>query len=82
MDKLFCLFEVLAERPGMGHKRRDLTNFPLLFFSEGAYVVIYRNQTTHIESWLLPMALVTSHSAHPSTHITEQQNIDQDQSVR
>ncbi len=39
---LFEAFETIARRPGIGHRREDLTGFPLLFWTEGAYVIIYR----------------------------------------
>ena len=32
----------LARTPDIGHKREDLTRFPLPFFPVGAYLVIYR----------------------------------------
>ncbi len=40
--RLFDAFEALARNPGMGHKREDLTNFPVLFWPVGDYLVIYR----------------------------------------
>jgi antitoxin ParD1/3/4/toxin ParE1/3/4 len=40
--KLFGAFESLGETPGMGHKREDLTHYPLLFWPVGAYLIIYR----------------------------------------
>ncbi|HEX4757918.1 MAG TPA: type II toxin-antitoxin system RelE/ParE family toxin [Terracidiphilus sp.] len=42
--KLFEAFEVLARTPGMGHKRDDLTTYPILFWPVGAYLVLYREQ--------------------------------------
>jgi plasmid stabilization system protein ParE len=35
--------------PGIGHKREDLTALPVLFWSVGAYLVIYRIQSAGIE---------------------------------
>lgn len=49
IERLFNAFETLAIQPGMGHTRRDLTSLPLLFWPVGAYVVIYRRQSTKIE---------------------------------
>lgn len=46
---LFESFEELAHFPGMGHKREDLTNFPVLFWPVGNYLVIYRGQQNPIE---------------------------------
>ncbi len=40
--KLFDAFEGIGRMPGIGHKREDLTNFPVLFSSVGAYMIIYR----------------------------------------
>jgi plasmid stabilization system protein ParE len=31
IGKLFDAFEALEQAPGMGHKREDLTTFPVLF---------------------------------------------------
>ncbi len=46
---LFDAFEALARNPGMGHKREDLTNFPLLFWPVGNYLVIYRGEKSPIQ---------------------------------
>jgi len=32
IEKLFDAFEALARAPGMGHKREDLTDYPVLFW--------------------------------------------------
>ena len=47
--KLFHAFEALAETPGMGHKRADLTEHPVLFWPVGAYLVIYRATREAVE---------------------------------
>jgi toxin ParE1/3/4 len=47
--KLFDAFNALARTPGMGHKREDLTSYPVLFWPAGAYLVIYRKQGGCIE---------------------------------
>ena len=47
--KLFEAFEALGQNPGMGHKREDLTRFPILFWPVGAYLVIYRSKRSPIE---------------------------------
>jgi plasmid stabilization system protein ParE len=49
IEKLFDAFEALARTPGMGHKREDLTAFPVLFWPVEAYLVIYRVQSEHME---------------------------------
>jgi plasmid stabilization system protein ParE len=42
MGKLFESFETLTRTPGIGHKRDDLTSYPVLFWPVGAYLVIYQ----------------------------------------
>ena len=42
IEKLFDAFEAIARMPGIGHKREELTNYPILFSSVGAYLIIYR----------------------------------------
>ena len=39
--RLFDAFEELGRFPGLGHKREDLTNFPVLFWPVGNYLIIY-----------------------------------------
>jgi antitoxin ParD1/3/4/toxin ParE1/3/4 len=39
---LFEAFDALAQTPTMGHRRRDLTAHPVLFWTVGAYLIIYR----------------------------------------
>jgi plasmid stabilization system protein ParE len=47
--RLFDAFEKLARNPGMGHKREDLTAYPVLFWPVGAYLILYRVQEEFIE---------------------------------
>ena len=49
MGKLFGTFEALGQTPGMGHRREDLTAYPVLFWPVGAYLVIYRAENRPIE---------------------------------
>ena len=49
IGKLFDAFEALSGAPGMGHRREDLTSFPVLFWPVGAYLVIYRAERQPIE---------------------------------
>ena len=49
IEKLFDAFELLAQTPGMGHKREDLTSLPILFCPVGAYLILYRAQVEWIE---------------------------------
>jgi antitoxin ParD1/3/4/toxin ParE1/3/4 len=41
IEKLFDAFEAVGQAPGIGHRRKDLTGHPVLFFPVGAYLVIY-----------------------------------------
>ncbi len=49
IQKLFEAFEALAQTPKMGHKREDITTYPILFWPVGAYLVLYREQNQRIE---------------------------------
>ncbi len=49
IEKLFDAFEALSRTPGIGHKRDDLTRYPVLFFPVGAYLIIYRAGRQPIE---------------------------------
>jgi plasmid stabilization system protein ParE len=49
IGQLFDAFEALARTPGMGHKREDLTAYPILFWPVGAYLILYRVQNGYIE---------------------------------
>lgn len=40
--KLLDAFEDIARMPGIGHRREDLTDYPVLFWPVGAYLIIYR----------------------------------------
>jgi len=42
IGRLFEAFEAIGHAPGIGHKREDLTAYPVLFFPVGAYLIIYR----------------------------------------
>ncbi|MGA2206038.1 MAG: type II toxin-antitoxin system RelE/ParE family toxin [Terracidiphilus sp.] len=49
VGKLFDAFVALARTPAMGHKREDLTEYPVLFWPVGAYLILYRVQNEFIE---------------------------------
>jgi plasmid stabilization system protein ParE len=40
--ELYRLFESLAEMPGQGHSRKDLTKRPVLFFPLYSFLVVYQ----------------------------------------
>jgi antitoxin ParD1/3/4/toxin ParE1/3/4 len=42
--KLFDAFEAIGRMPGIGHKREDLTAYPVLFWPVGSYLIIYRTR--------------------------------------
>lgn len=45
--KLFEAFEMVARAPGIGHKREDWTNYPVLISAVGEYLIIYRATPGH-----------------------------------
>jgi plasmid stabilization system protein ParE len=47
--RLFAAFEAIGNTPGIGHRREDLTAYPVLFWPVGAYLVIYRATSQPIE---------------------------------
>jgi plasmid stabilization system protein ParE len=49
IGKLFDAFEAIARNPGIGHKRQYLTDYPVLFWPVGAYLILYRVQSEQIE---------------------------------
>src|SRR5262245_34369748 len=48
-DRLFLAFSNLAENPYMGHKREDLTDKPVLFWSVCHYMIIYNPNSDPLE---------------------------------
>jgi plasmid stabilization system protein ParE len=49
IGRLFDAFDAIGSTPGIGHKRDDLTTFPVLFWPVGAHLVIYRVTSRPIE---------------------------------
>jgi plasmid stabilization system protein ParE len=49
IDRLFDAFDLIGTTPGMGHKREDLTSYPVLFWPVGAYLIIYRVTPRSVE---------------------------------
>jgi plasmid stabilization system protein ParE len=49
IGRLFDAFDAIGDTPGIGHKREDLTAYPVLFWPVGAYLVIYRATSRPIE---------------------------------
>jgi len=49
IGKLFDAFEALGQTPGLGHRREDLTPYPILFWPVGSYLIIYRAGRRPIE---------------------------------
>lgn len=49
-DRIYEAFDLLAQAPGIGHSREDLTSLPVVFWSirKTSYVVIYK-QSSPIE---------------------------------
>jgi plasmid stabilization system protein ParE len=42
-------FEELARHPSIGHRRDDVTNYAVLFWAVGSYLVVYRAEHSPIE---------------------------------
>ncbi len=42
--KLFDSFQTLADTPGAGHTREDLTGLPVRFWPVGSYLILYRHR--------------------------------------
>ena len=40
--ELYAAFDALAQNPRIGHKRSDLTSYPVLFFTVYSYMIVYR----------------------------------------
>jgi plasmid stabilization system protein ParE len=49
IGRLFDAFEAIGRTPGVGHRRGDLTDLPVLFFPVGAYLIIYRESGAAVE---------------------------------
>jgi plasmid stabilization system protein ParE len=49
IGELFDAFEAVGQSPGMGHRREDLTPYPVLFWPVGAYLIIYRAERRPVE---------------------------------
>ena len=47
--RLLDAFDAIGDSPGIGHKREDLTAYPVLFWPVGAYLVIYRATSRPVE---------------------------------
>ncbi|MFZ0320753.1 MAG: type II toxin-antitoxin system RelE/ParE family toxin [Candidatus Sulfotelmatobacter sp.] len=48
-NEFFEAFEMLAERPRMGHTRSDLTERDVRFWPIGSYLVVYRSIPAALE---------------------------------
>lgn len=56
IEAAYDTFELIAQRPGIGHRRPDLTDRPVLFKPlMGAFAIIYRTDPTveivHVRRW-------------------------------
>ncbi|MGH9498581.1 MAG: type II toxin-antitoxin system RelE/ParE family toxin [Terriglobales bacterium] len=49
ISKLFDAFDAIGDTPGLGHKRDDLTSYPVLFWPVGSYLIIYRATLRTVE---------------------------------
>jgi antitoxin ParD1/3/4/toxin ParE1/3/4 len=48
-SELFEAFELLAQRPRMGHTRSDLTARDVRFWPVGSYLIVYRRISTKLQ---------------------------------
>lgn len=49
IDELLAAFEYLADWPGSGHTRRDLTERNFLFWPVRSYLVVYREKQAPLQ---------------------------------
>ena len=49
IGKLFDAFDAIGSNRSIGHKREDLTAYPVLFWPVGAYLIIYRVSSLRVE---------------------------------
>ena len=49
MTKLFDSSQVIADNPGVGHTRKDLTSLPIRFWPIGNYLILYRIKDKQVE---------------------------------
>ncbi|HLH17439.1 MAG TPA: type II toxin-antitoxin system RelE/ParE family toxin [Bryobacteraceae bacterium] len=49
IGRLFDAFESIARSPGIGHRRTDLTEWDVLFWPVGNYVIVYRVARDRVE---------------------------------
>jgi antitoxin ParD1/3/4/toxin ParE1/3/4 len=47
--KIFDAFQQIADDPGIGHTRKDLTSLPIRFWPIDDYLVLYRVQNKQVE---------------------------------
>ncbi len=47
--QLFDACHRIAENPGIGHRREDLTDKPVLFWPVGSYLIIYKVSLKSVE---------------------------------
>jgi plasmid stabilization system protein ParE len=48
-DEFFEAFGRLAQRPGLGHTRSDLTERDVRFWPVGSYLIVYRDVPTSLQ---------------------------------
>jgi len=51
IEKLFIPFEAVGQTPGMGHRREDLTSYPVLFWPVGSYASSIALNAVPSRSW-------------------------------
>jgi len=49
LDEIYAAIKEMAQMPGMGHTREDLTSRPLRFWPVYSYLIVYRAEADRIE---------------------------------
>jgi plasmid stabilization system protein ParE len=61
VGKLFDAFDAIGDTPSIGHKREDLTAYPVLFWPVGTYLVIYRATLRPVEMTQMALNFLSGH---------------------
>ncbi len=48
-DRIQEAFQLLADNPGLGHRREDLTSSPVRFYSVWSWLIIYKPDTKPLQ---------------------------------
>jgi plasmid stabilization system protein ParE len=48
VEEFYRAFELLGQRPMIGHRRPDLTSLDVFFWPVRSYLIIYRREARHV----------------------------------